>query len=183
MFRVIDKRSLVRGALNSAGYSPEDTIILEEDMGVVRVDGPLNVKNIIVHTNVTLVFEGHVRMGKNALGACVFKGGVEADSLNAKGDVLIKGKAILGPGRSVIEGGDLMLDGDLVASGDIVVHRACRITGQVSGDGKLACNDVWAPSIKARSHSTAQSSARQLMEDTLGTVPVRGFMKRLLNKL
>lgn len=180
MFRTIDDRHVQRGVLDVSGFAEGETIIMAEDLGRIIFRGPLRVRNLIVHTGVSLVFEERAVMGRNVLGNCVFLNGVEARNLNAVGDVIVRGAVLLGEDRSVIENGRLLVRGDLSSGADIVVpNGCCRISGAVSGPGVLACDDVWAPALGADSSSEAQRRAKEDMADHLGREPGPGILGRI----
>lgn len=180
MFRTIDDRHVQRGVLDVSGFAESETIILAEDLGRVVLRGALRVRNLIVHTGVSLVFEEHAVMGRNVLANCVFLKGVKSHNLNAVGDVIVSGPVVLGDDRSVVEKGRLLIRGDLSSGADIVIpDGCCRISGSVSGPGLLACDDVWAPALDATSRSEAQRRATTDMDDALGREPVSGILGRL----
>lgn len=180
MFRTIDDRHVKRGVLDVSGFAEGETIILAEDLGRIVFRGPLRVRNLIVHTGVSLVFEERAVMGRNVLGNCVFLKGVEARNINAVGDVMVCGAVLLGDDRSVIEKGRLLVRGDLSSGGDIVVpNGCCRISGAVSGPGLLACDDVWAPALNAGSKSVEQERAKADMDDQLGRELGSGILRRI----
>lgn len=181
MFRTIDNRHIRNGSIDVSGFDSEETIILGEDLGRVIFRGPLRVRNLIVHTGVSIVFEEMAIMGRNVLGSCVFMNGLEARNVNAVGDVLVRGDVSLGEDRSNIERGRLLIRGGLSSRGDVVVpDGCCRVTGPVTGPGALVCDDVWAPSLGSESGSDEQLTARRDMDDVLGKGGRAGLLRMIL---
>lgn len=181
MFRTIEAQHVANGVLDVSSYTENDTVIMAEDLGTVRFRGRLNVRNVIVHSGVKIIFEDHAVMHKNVLGSCVFMRGVDAYSLNATGDVVINESAVFGEGRSVVENGSLMIRGSLSSEGDVVVAQGCcRITGEVKGEGLIACDDVWAPSLNHDSDSLPQKEARFRLAKEFGEPMRGGFLRRLI---